>query len=68
MIGDSSDAHSHRTRGGVSSEPYALVTSRFDRAQWTLRVEIIGGGRALEGSDGESHWNRPRSNYFEKGY
>ena len=49
MTGDSSDAHSRRTRGGIPSEPYALVTSRFDRTQWTLRVEIIGGGIGLEG-------------------
>ena len=45
--GDSSDAHSRRTRGGIPSEPYALVTSSFDRMQWTLRVENIGKGIGL---------------------
>ena len=47
--GDSSDAHSRRTRGGIPSEPYALVTSSFERTQWTLRVENIGKGMGLEG-------------------
>ena len=46
--GDSSDAHSRRTRGGIPSEPYALVTSSFERTQWTLRVENIGKGIGLE--------------------
>ena len=49
MTGDSSDAHSRRTRGGIPSEPYALLTSSFDKTRWTLRVEVIGGGIALEG-------------------
>ena len=47
--GDSSDAHSLRTRGGIPSEPYAFVTSRFSKARWTRWVEIIGGGMGEEG-------------------
>ena len=47
--GDSSNAHSRRTRGVIPSEPYALVTSSFDRTRWTLLVENIGGGIKVEG-------------------
>ena len=49
MTGDNSDAHSRRTRGGIPSEPYALVTSSFERTRWTLRDENIGGGIGLVG-------------------
>ena len=48
-MGDSSDAHSFRTRGGIPSEPYALPTSKEERTLWTLREEMIGGGMGEEG-------------------
>ena len=46
--GDNSDAHSRRTRDGIPSEPYALVTTSFERTHWTQRVENIGKGIGLE--------------------
>ena len=50
-ISSSSDVHSYRTRGGIPTEPYVLVTSSFDRMKQTLRVENIGKGMGLEGGE-----------------
>ena len=41
-IGDSSEAHSLRTRGGTPSEPYALLMLSFDRAR-TRQIGIMVG-------------------------
>ena len=79
ITGDSSDAHSRRTRGGIPSEPYALVMSSFDRARRTRRIEKMGkgiklvgggfgGGGALESSKVELFWKRVlKAKHFSNG-
>ena len=68
------DAYSRRMRGGIQSEPYALVTlCSFNNTQWIRRVEKMGeairsvsgwfggggaGGRVLESSKAELFWKR----------